>query len=249
MTTTNDKQQYYNNMDWKPKLGTIYSIADKTTNKVNLFYQVITLKTTKINEDDGEFLHITYKVNDYRNGKNANIYYVKLNPLIINAKHKKRDLTIYFKKEHGESILATHTITDAKRPMIWKTAQDTKAITTKLNKLLINDIYLCKHNAFTSAYKVEDFYALYNILYDYHSPFTAFICPRYALYDKLCDGENEEYTYNEYTKKKFTEICDHNYIVDKLCSPNTDHDKDEYNGSENEEEEEQEEEEEEIKMC
>jgi hypothetical protein len=226
-------------MNWKPNLGTIYCIADKTTNKVNLFYEVVELKTTHNSGYNNEQLHITYKVYDYRNGKNVNIYYVKLDPLNINDTHKKKDLTIYFQYRNGEDKLATHTITDAKRPKIWKTTEDTKATTTKLNKLLITHIYLCKHNAFTSSYSVENFYTLYNILYDSCSPFSSFMCPRDALYNKMCNDEYKEYNYNEYDKQKFTEICGFKYIFDKLSSPNID-DEDNQDSEEEEEEEEEE---------
>jgi hypothetical protein len=206
---------YYKMMNWKPSIGTIYCIAN-AVDKINLYYQVIELTTTKDTDSDGEHLHITYRVYDYRNNTNANIYYVKLEPLYINATHKNRDLVLLFQHEHGHDAFATFTITDAKRPKVFKTNEDKKATTTKLNNLLINHIYLCKHNAFTSPYSVEDFHTLYKILREAQSPFSDFMCPHKSLYDKLSNGDYEEYDWNDYTKRKFDKICGHKYIYDKL---------------------------------
>ena len=242
--TTNDKpHNYYKQMKWKPSIGTIYCLSDEYE-KINLFYQVAELtynkrKKSYVNSDsECEALHITYKVYDYRNSKNVNIYYVKLEPLIITAKHIKKDLVIYFQRGHGENRLATHTITDAKKPKIYKTTEDSKATTTKLNKLLINNTYLCKHNNFNAVYGVEEFYTLYNILYDSHRLFGEIITPYDALYNKIVFGEYE-YDFIDYTKQKFNEMCKNKNIYDKLSNPTID-DEDEY--SENEEEDEEEDE-------
>jgi hypothetical protein len=226
-------------MKWKPEIGTIYCLADEL-GKTNLFYEVAELTLDK-NFVECERLHITYKVYDYRNAKNVNIYYVKLEPLIITKKHIKKDLVIYFQHSHGESKLATHTITDAKRPEVYKTTNDNKATATKLNKLLINNTYLCKHNNFNAVYGVEKFYTLYNILSENHRLFGEIITPYDALYNKIVCGEYE-YDFIDYTKQKFNEMCKHKNIYDKLSNPTID-DEDEY--SENEEEDEEEDEEEE----
>ncbi len=246
--TTNDKpHNYYKQMKWKPSIGTIYCLSDEYE-KINLFYQVaeLTLNKNYVEQTktshttyECETLHITYKVYDYRVGKNVNIYYVKLEPLIITAKHIKKDLVIYFQRGHGENRLATHTITDAKKPKIYKTAEDNKATTTKLNKLLINNTYLCKHNNFNAVYGVEEFYTLYNILNDSHRLFGEIITPYDALYNKIVCGEYE-YDFIDYTKRKFNEMCKHKNIYDKLSNPIIEEDDDE--DSENEEEDEEEDE-------
>ena len=226
--TDNDKtHKYYKQMNWKPSIGTIYCLSDEYE-KINLFYEVAELtlnknyveqtKTSHITYEC-ETLHITYKVYDYRNGKNVNIYYVKLEPLIITAKHIKKDLVIYFQRGHGENRLATHTITDAKNPKVYKTAEDSKATTTKLYKLLSQHSYLCKENAFTSNYSVEDFYTLYNILNEEHRLFQEIIEPHKEFYDRLCDGRNEEYDWIEYSKKRFNEMCSYKTILKKLEHP------------------------------
>lgn len=223
--TTNDKpHNYYKQMKWKPSIGTIYCLSDEYE-KINLFYQVAELtynkrKKSYVNSDsECEALHITFKVYDYRVGKNVNIYYVKLEPLIITAKHIKKDLVIYFQRGHGENRLATHTITDAKNPKVYKTTEDSKATTTKLNKLLTSNNFLCKENAFTSKYSVEDFYTLYNILDEEHRLFQEIIEPHKEFYDKLSDGRNEEYDWIEYTKRRFNEMCSYKTINRKANVP------------------------------
>lgn len=225
MTTNTNQQNYYKNMNWKPKLGSIYCITNKETNKIDLFYEVVELIITDYmpcllgHTNEAEYLHITFKVYDYRYNKNVNIYYVKLQPLCISDNHKKRDLVLYFQYRNGENKLATHTITDGTRPIIYKTTEDTQAIRTKLNKLLIDNTYLCKHNAFTSSYSVENFYILYNILHDTHRPFSEFMMPHKSLYDKLSDGDYV-YDWIDYTKQKFNEMCYFKNICDKLKNPN-----------------------------
>jgi len=204
-------------MKWKPSIGTIYCLSDEYE-KINLFYEVAELTLDK-NFVECERLHITYKVYDYRNTKNVNIYYVKLEPLIITAKHIKKDLVIYFQRGHGANALATHTITDARNPKVYKTAEDNKATTTKLYKLLTSNNFLCKENAFTSKYSVEDFYTLYNILDDEHRLFQEIIEPHKEFYDRLCDGRNKEYDWIEYTKKRFNEMCSYKTINRKANVP------------------------------
>ena len=232
---------FYKQMNWKPKLGSVYCIMDKQTAQLDLFYEVVELKVDKYinNELDiyGDDLNITFKVYDYRHTKNVNIYYVKLQPIFINHKHTKQDLVIYFQHGHGEVKLATHTITDAHRPTIYKTSQDTQAITTKLKKLLINQVYLCKYNNFNSDYGVEEFYTLYNILSKNHRLFGEIITPYDALYNKIVRGEYE-YDFIDYTKQKFSEMCCFKNIYDKLKCPNQDDDEDYDNDSDEEEEEE-----------
>lgn len=228
------ENNFYNNMKWKPQLGSVYCIMDKDTSKLNLFYEVVELAVNKyesavngyVSKIDGEYLNITYKVYDYRYNKNVNIYYVKPQPLFISNRHKKRDLVIYFQHGHGADKLATHTITDAHNPIIYKTAEDTQATTTKLKKLLINNVYLCKYNNFSSVYIVEKFYALYNILSDRHRLFGEIITPYDALYNKIVRGEYE-YDFIDYTKKKFNEMCCFKNIYDKLKCPNQDDEDDE----------------------
>jgi hypothetical protein len=230
-------------MKWKPQIGTIYSIMDKATNKTNLFYQVAELtynnkhKFYAESDKDCEVLHITYKVYDYRNGKNVNIYYVKLAPLIITAKHSKKDLVIYFQDGHGENRLATHTITDAKNPKVYKTTEDNKVTTTKLYKLLINNTYLCKHNAFTSPYSVEEFYTLYNILNTNHRLFHEIIEPHTELFNRLCEGTNTDYDWMDYTKARYNEMCNHKNIYEKLLNPIVEEDEEDEEQAETTEEE------------
>jgi hypothetical protein len=126
---------YYKMMNWKPSIGTIYCIAN-AVNKINLYYEVIELTTTKDTDSDGEHLHITYRVYDYRLGTNANIYYVKLEPLYINKEHIKKDLVVLFQpfqhKQIGYDAVSTHTITDTTRPKVFKTYEDKKATTTHM---------------------------------------------------------------------------------------------------------------------
>ena len=212
---------YYKNMNWKPQVDSVYCIMDKDTSKLDLFYQVAEIEViSNFKSIDCEALEITYKVYDYRYNKNVNIYYVKLKPVIIKNKHKKQDLVIYFQHGHGENKLATHTITDAHNPLVYKTAEDTPATRTKLRKLLINNVYLCKYNNFGCNYSVEEFYTLYNILCE-RQIFYQIITPYQSLYDKLSYGEGE-YAYNEYTKRKFNEMCYFKNIYDKLRYPNQD---------------------------
>ena len=220
---------YYKNMNWKPQLGSVYCIMDKDTNKLDLFYEVAEIKVDKcisygVPNTDGEYLDITYKVYDYRHTKNVNIYYVRLNKMFIGSKHRKQDLVIYFQHGHGENKLATHTITDARNPIVYKTAEDTQATRTKLKKLLINNVYLCKYNNFDSVYRVEKFYILYDILSDAHR-FHDIIRPYKSCYDKLSNG-TYEYDFYDYTKHKFNEMCYFKNIYDKLKNPNQDDEED-----------------------
>jgi hypothetical protein len=230
MTTTNTK--FYKQMNWKPQVGSIYCVMDKDKNKLDLFYEVAELsihnspmKYGLVPTNEAEYLHITFKVYDYRHTKNVNIYYVKLQPICINHKHAKQDLVLYFQHGHGEDKLATHTITDAHKPIVYKTAEDTQATTTKLKKLLINNVYLCKYNNFDCNYKVEEFYTLYNIFWD-GQIFWQIINPYKSLYDKLGCGEHK-YDYYEYTKQKFNEMCYFKNIYEELKTPNQDDAEDE----------------------
>jgi len=211
--------KFYKQMNWKPKVGGLYCVMDKDTNKLDLFYQVIEL-TLNNNFVDYDALEIKYKVYDYRHTKNVNIYYVKLNPICINHKHAKQDLVIYFQHGHGEDKLATHTITDAHNPIVYKTADDTQATRTKLKKLLINNVYLCKHNYFICNYSVEEFYTLYNILWE-GQIFNQIIMPYQSLYNKLICGEHT-YDLYDYTKSKFNELCCYKNIYEELKKPNQD---------------------------
>ena len=220
MTTNN----YYNNMKWKPKIGTIYCVADEATKKINLFYEVAEL-TLNDYFVECEALEITYKVYDYRHPKNVNNYYVKLK-LFIHDKHINKDLVIRFQHDHGEDKLATHTITRAHSPIVYKTEQDTKATRTRLKKLLINDVYLCKYNNFVCNYSVEEFYTLYNILSKNHRLFGDIINPYDALYDKIMSGVYK-YDFLDYTKQEFSQMCYFNNIYDKLKSQNQDDEEDE----------------------
>lgn len=228
-TITNTK--FYKQMNWKPKVGSIYCVMDKDTNKLDLFYEVAELEVGDYLKygveptKEAEYLHITYKVYDYRHNKKVNIYYVKLQPLFIGNKHAKQDLVLYFKHGHGADKLATHTITDANNTLVYKTADDTQATRTKLKKLLINNVYLCKYNNFECCYGVEDFYTLYNIFWE-GQIFYQIITPYKSLYDKLAYGENKKYDYHEYTKKKFNELCCYKNIYEELKNPNQDDEED-----------------------
>ena len=231
-TITNTK--FYKQMNWKPKVGSIYCVMDKDTNKLDLFYEVAELEYDKfatgvnnyVSNTTSDYINITYKVYDYRHTKNVNIYYVKLQQLCINHKHAKQDLVLYFQHGHGENKLATHTITDAHKTLVYKTADDTQATRTKLKKLLINNLYLCKYNNFECCcYSVEDFYTLYNIFWDGQVVYQI-VSPYKSLYYKLMHGEHT-YDCSEYTKQRFNELCCYKNICEELKNPNQDDEYDE----------------------
>ena len=231
MATITDTK-FYKQMNWKPKVGSIYCVMDKDTNKLDLFYEVIELEIGDYLKygveptKEAEYLHITYKVYDYRHNKKVNIYYVKLQPLFIGNKHAKQDLVLYFKHGHGADNLATHTITDANNTLVYKTADDTQATRTKLKKLLINNLYLCKYNNFEcGCYSVEDFYTLYNIFWDGQNVYQI-ISPYKSLYYKLMHGEHT-YDCSEFTKQRFNELCCYKNIYEELKNPNQDDEEEE----------------------